>query len=66
MPPTPVVEWVNPQPDAVLEEIRVRSNPAVPTTLGLLAVTFQLALKHFRGQASDDAVAAAPTMAVPS
>ncbi len=36
------LEWVNPQPDAVLEEIRVRSNPAVPTTLGLLAVTLLL------------------------
>ncbi len=33
------LEWVNPAGDAVLEEIRIRSNPAVPTTLGLLAVT---------------------------
>ena len=33
------LEWVNPEPDAVLEEICVRSNPVVPTTLGLLAVT---------------------------
>ncbi len=33
------LEWVNPDPDVVLDEIRVRSNPVVPTTLGLLAVT---------------------------
>ena len=33
------LEWVNPDPAAVLDEIRVRSNPVVPTTLGLLAVT---------------------------
>lgn len=37
------LEWTNPTPDVVLEEVRVRSNPAVPTTLGLLAVTLLLA-----------------------
>lgn len=37
------LEWENPDPDAVLEEIRVRSNASVPTTLGLLAVTLLLA-----------------------
>ncbi len=36
-------EWENPAPDVVLDEVRVRSNPAVPTTLGLLAVTLLLA-----------------------
>ena len=33
------LEWVSPQPDAVLGEIRISSNPTQPTTLGLLAVT---------------------------
>ena len=37
------LEWVNPAPDVPLEEVRVRSNAAVPTTLGLLAVTLLLA-----------------------
>ena len=37
------LEWVNPNPEVVLDEIRVRSNPVVPTTLGLLAVTVLLA-----------------------
>ncbi len=50
--------------DTVVEFIRVAITE--PLRLCLLAVTFQLALKHFRGQASDDTVAAAPTMAVPS
>jgi len=35
-------EWANPAPGVVLDEIRVRSNPVVPTTLGLLAVTLLL------------------------
>lgn len=33
------LEWISPQPDAVLSEIRISSNPTQPTTLGLLAVT---------------------------
>ncbi len=37
------LEWVNPAPEVPLTEIRVRSNPMVPTTLGLLAVTLLLA-----------------------
>ena len=36
-------EWVNPEPDAPLTSITVRSNPDEPTTLGLLAVTLLLA-----------------------
>ena len=36
------LEWVNPSPDVPLTEIRIRSNPVVPTTLGLLAVTLLL------------------------
>ncbi len=36
-------EWENPAPDVPLEEVRVRANSAVPTTLGLLAVTLLLA-----------------------
>ena len=37
------LEWVNPTPEVPLTEIRIRSNPVVPTTLGLLAVTLLLA-----------------------
>lgn len=33
------LEWVNPAPEVELTEIRIRSNPLVPTTLGLLAIT---------------------------
>ncbi len=36
------LEWVNPAPQVALTEIRIRSNPVVPTTLGLLAVTLLL------------------------
>ena len=32
-------EWVNPEPDSMLLNIDVRSNPNEPATLGLLAVT---------------------------
>lgn len=37
------LEWVNPTPEIPLDEIRVRSNPVVPTTLGLLGITLLLA-----------------------
>ena len=33
------LEWESPQPDVILNEIRISSNPAQPTTLGLLGVT---------------------------
>lgn len=33
------LEWEAPEPGAVLEEIRISSNPTQPTTLGLLGVT---------------------------
>lgn len=36
------LEWENPRPGAELKEIRVRTNAASPTTLGLLAVTLLL------------------------
>lgn len=37
------LEWENPRPRDVLREIRLSSNPALPTTLGLLAITLVLA-----------------------
>ena len=37
------LEWANPAPEVPLDEIRIRSNPVVPTTLGLLGVTLLLA-----------------------
>lgn len=36
------LEWESPYPDAVLREIRLSSNPAQPTTLGILGVTLLL------------------------
>jgi hypothetical protein len=37
------LEWENPRPRDVLREIRLSSNPALATTLGILAVTVVLA-----------------------
>jgi DNA-binding LacI/PurR family transcriptional regulator len=37
------LEWENPRPRDVLREIRISSNPALATTLGVLAITLVLA-----------------------
>ena len=37
------LEWENPRPRDVLREIRLSSNPALATTLGVLGITFVLA-----------------------